>query len=129
MKVGLQVYLQGSLEAVAFYQRAFGATLGTHVFHPDGTYLHAELMVDGELLMALSEANNQIASDGRMAYSATTYPAMNFTVNLKSEHAVENAYEVLKENANILYPLGSLPWSARCANLVDRFGVFWYISV
>lgn len=86
-------------------------------------------MVDGELLMALSEANNRIAGDGRMAYIETTYPAMNFTVNLNHQHAVENAYEVLKENANTLYPLGPLPWSACCANLVDRFGVFWYISV
>lgn len=25
--------------------------------------------------------------------------------------------------------LGSLPWSSCCANVVDKFGVFWYISV
>ncbi len=72
MKVGLQAYLQGSLAAVAFYQRAFGATLGYHEFHPDGTYLHAELYVDGELLLALSESNNRIASESRMACSGTS---------------------------------------------------------
>lgn len=129
MKIGLQVYLQGSIAAVELYQKAFGATLGYHVRNPDGTFMHAELYVDEELLLAVSEANNTIARDTRMQYSETTYPAMNFGVTLKDEHAVTHAYEVLQNEANILYPLGSLPWSTCCANLVDKFGVFWYISV
>lgn len=91
--------------------------------------MHAELYVDGELFLAVSESNNTIAKDNRMKYSAITYPAMNFYVNLKDEHAVKNAYDMLQEDANILYPLGSLPWSTCCANLVDKFGIFWYISV
>ena len=129
MKIGLQVYLQGSIAAVDFYQKAFGAALGYHVRNPDGTFMHAELYVDGELLLAVSESNNTIARDTRMQYSATTYPAMNFGVTLKHEHAVKHAYEVLQDEANILYPLGSLPWSTCCANLGDKFGIFWYISV
>ena len=129
MKIGLQAYLHGSVAAVDFYQRAFGATLGYHVQNPDGTFMHAELYVDGELLLALSESNNEIARENRMNYSATTYPAMNFCVMLKEEEAVRKAYDVLKEDANILFPLGSLPWSACCANLVDKFGIFWYIAV
>lgn len=24
---------------------------------------------------------------------------------------------------------GPLPWNACCANVIDRFGVFWYISI
>ena len=128
MRIGLQAYLHGSIAAVELYQKAFGATLGYHERHPDGTFLHAELYVDGELLLAVSEANNTLAKDSRMKFSATSYPAMNFCVTLKNERAVEKAYDVLQEDANILYPLGSLPWSRCCANLIDRFGVFWYIS-
>ena len=128
MKIGLQAYLQGSVAAVDFYQKAFGATLGYHERNPDGTFMHAELYVDGELLLTVSESNISIAKDSRMQYTATTYPAMNFGVTLKDEHAVKHAYEVLQEDANILFPLGALPWSTSCANLVDKFGIFWYIQ-
>ena len=129
MKIGLQAYLHGSRAAVDFYQKAFDATLGYHERNSDGTFMHAELYVDGELLLALSESNNEIAKENKMKYSATTYPAMNFSVNLKDEQAVKKAYAVLQEEANILYPLGSLPWSTCCANLIDKFGIFWYIAV
>jgi PhnB protein len=129
MKTTLQAYLHGSVAAVDFYQKAFGAALGYNEQNPDGTFMHAELYVDGELLLALSESNNDIAKENRMKYSATTYPAMNFCVSMKNEQAVKKAYDILKEDANILYPLGALPWSSCCANLVDKFGIFWYISV
>jgi PhnB protein len=129
MNIGFQIYLHGSLDAVDFYQKAFGATLGYHVQNPDGTFMHAELYVDGELLLALSESNNNIAIENKMKYSATTYPAMNFCVNFKDEQAVKKAYDVLKDEANILFPLGPLPWSPCCSNLIDKFGIFWYIYV
>ncbi|KAB8145746.1 VOC family protein [Chloroflexia bacterium SDU3-3] len=129
MKIGFQLYLRDSAKAVALYQRAFGATLGHHVYSPDGTFMHAELYVDGTLLLAVSEANNTHAQQDMARYSATTYPAMNFCVTLESEQAVRHAYAALAEGANILYPLGPLPWSACCANVVDRFGVFWYLTV
>ncbi len=31
MKIGLQAYIKGSVEAVSFYQKAFGAVLGYSV--------------------------------------------------------------------------------------------------
>lgn len=129
MKIAFQVYLHGSNAAVELYQRAFGATLGNHVYHADGTFLHAELYVDGALLLAVSESNNEIAKEARARYSASTYPAMNFCVTLNDEHAVKRAYDILADDATILHPLGSLPWSSCCANIVDRFGVFWYLTV
>jgi PhnB protein len=41
----------------------------------------------------------------------------------------QKAYDILIEDGNILLPLGPLPWSTCCANVVDKFGIFWYISV
>lgn len=40
MKLGFQIYLSGSNEAVELYRRAFGAELGYN--NPDGTFMHAE---------------------------------------------------------------------------------------
>jgi PhnB protein len=129
MKIGLQVYVQRSAEAIKFYQKAFGATLGYNVRNDDGTFMHAELYLDGQLLIALSESSSDVGIKNVKNYSPTDYPTMNFGVNLDSEEAVKNAYDVLIEGGNILLPLGPLPWSISCANVVDKFGVFWYISV
>ncbi|MNU06556.1 hypothetical protein D3C72_2517900 [compost metagenome] len=54
---------------------------------------------------------------------------MNFSVKLDNAEEVKRTYGVLVEGGIILLPLGPLPWSACCANVVDRFGVFWYIYV
>jgi PhnB protein len=129
MKIGFQVYVQGTEEAVPFYERAFGAALGYNVKNPDGTYMHAELRVDGTLLLALSESGSSTGTENMKGYSSTDYPTMNFCVKLDTAEEVKRAYEVLIEGGNILLPLGPLPWSTCCANVVDRFGVFWYIYV
>lgn len=129
MKIGLQVYVQGTREAVPFYQKAFGATLGYNVKNPDGTYMHAELMMEGTLLLALSESGSSTGAENMKRYSSTDYPTMNFSVKLDSAEDVKRTYEILSEGGNILLPLGPLPWSACCTNVVDRFGVFWYIYV
>lgn len=129
MKIGLQAYIQRSAEAIEFYQKAFGATLGYNVRNDDGTFMHAELYLDGQLLIALSESSSDVGIKNVKNYSPTDYPTMNFGVNLDSEEAVKKAYDVLIEGGNILLSLGPLPWSTCCANVVDKFGVFWYISV
>ena len=91
--------------------------------------MHAELNVDGKALLALSEADNHYDMENRTKYTPTLYPSMNFCVIFQNKEPVKKAYEILKEDANILLPLGSLPWSSCCANLIDRFGIFWYIAV
>ncbi|WP_160680513.1 VOC family protein [Clostridium sp. C8-1-8] len=129
MKIGLQGYIQGTVEAAEFYQKAFGATLGYNVRNADGTFMHAELNLDGQLLIALSETSSSVGLENIKRYSPSDYPTMNFSVSLGSEEAVKKAYEVFIEQGNILLPIGPLPWNTCCANVIDKFGVFWYISV
>ncbi|QAA32218.1 VOC family protein [Clostridium manihotivorum] len=129
MKIGLQAYIQGTVEAVEFYQKAFGGTLGYNVRNDDGTFMHAEINLDGQLLIALSEASTSVGLENIKRYSPTDYPTMNFSVSLGSEDAVKKAYEVLIEGGNILLPIGPLPWNTCCANVIDKFGIFWYVSV
>lgn len=127
--IALQAYIKRSVEAVEFYQKAFGAALGYNVRNDDGTFMHAELYLNGQLLLALSESGSDIGIENIKRYSPTDYPTMNFCVKFENGEAVKKAYDVLKEGGNILLPLGPLPWSACCANVIDRFGIFWYINV
>ena len=129
MKIGLQAYIKGSAEAIDFYQKAFGTVLGYNVRNTDGTYMHAELYLDGQMLIALSESGSNTGTELMKQHSSSDYPTMNFGVNLGSAEAVIKAYEVLTDGGIILLPIGPLPWNACCANVIDRFGVFWYISI
>jgi uncharacterized glyoxalase superfamily protein PhnB len=54
---------------------------------------------------------------------------MSYGINFESEAEVKKAYEVLAKEGKVLLELGSLPWSSCCAEVVDKYGVYWYISV
>lgn len=121
MRITLQVYLKGSSEAVELYQKAFGATLGYHVQNPDHTYMHAEILMNEQHIISISESNDWIHAGNNMQF------CINF--GSEKEEALKNAYEVLKEDGQILYPIGPCDWSTCMADVVDKFGVRWYLSV
>lgn len=124
MKIGIQAYVKGSIDAVELYKKAFGAELGYNVLNPDGGYFHAELMLNGKVFLAVSEIGENFCTD-----VISKYPNMNFGIVLDSEEAVREAYSVLSEGASICTPLRTLPWSDLSADVVDCFGVYWYLSV
>lgn len=103
---------------MALYQAAFGAELLDSHLHPDGTYYHSELDVYGQIL-AVSEAPGGAA--GRPG--STMQLGLHFAP--EEEALVRKAYGVLKEGAQILFPLGPCDFSPLMADLIDRFGVRW----
>lgn len=56
-------------------------------------------------------------------------PTMSYGINFESEEEVKRAYEMLAEDGTVLLELGALPWSSCCAEVVDKYGVYWYIAV
>ena len=128
MKLGATLYIRNTVEAVEFYKEAFGVTLGGHERFPDGTYMHAELHRDGHEVFAVSESRNDTLV-GILLRSTLkeSRPTMSYGINFESAEEVAKAYSLLAEGGNVLLPLGSLPWSACCAEVVDKYGVYWYI--
>jgi len=124
MTLGATLYLKNSLEAVPFYCSAFNMTLGYSVKHEDGSYLHAELEKDGVCIFALSESSD---TKTRKAMLQADQPTMSLGINLNTEEELKNAYEKISADGHILRPLGSLPWSPCSADVVDKYGVCWYI--
>lgn len=115
----MQVYVKGSAEAVRFYQRAFDAPLVAAYANDDGSYMHAELDVYGQIL-AVSEEDDRRATGNRMQF------CLHF--DRGEADRVTRAYDVLAEGAlEIDAPLGPCSFSPHMASLVDRFGVFWCI--
>lgn len=129
MEIGIQINVKGSAEAVVLYQEAFGATLGYHVKNSDGSFFHAELELDGHSLVALSESSGDIGYQLLEKYSPECYPTMNFGVILPDQSAVQQAFDVLSQGGVVVMAPCQLPWSDFCTSVIDRFGVFWYLSV
>ncbi len=101
-------------------------TLGYNAKNDDGSYLHAELLKGEKSIFAVSE-NSDVEIVRSML--TTKQPTMSYGINLDDEDELNHAYTILGEGGHILRELGSLPWSPCSADVVDRYGICWYIYV
>ena len=130
MKASCQIYVKGSIEAVALYQKAFNLTLGMTGLNEDGTYAHVSLMDgDDEFLCVaedlLNECNDKIVGDKCPVMCFNVYP-------IATKEALYHAYAVLSENARInldpdgpTSPLWDEDGKYLGFGLLDKFGVYW----
>ena len=126
MNLGATLYVKNSVEAVEFYIEAFGMTLGYHVKNSDGSFLHAELLKGEETIFTVSENNDEEIVRWMLA---SKQPTMSYGLNLDNDDELHHAYKILATGGHILRELGSLPWSPSSADIVDKYGVCWYIYV
>ena len=114
----MQIYVKGSIEAVQFYQKAFGATLVADHKNEDGTYyMHAELDLFGQILAVCED------TDSRECGSKMQF-CLHFEGNEKDR--VTKAYEIMKKDAEMIdHPLGPVSYSPHMASFIDKFGVYW----
>ena len=116
----MQVYVRGSNEAVSVYQKAFDAQLVSEYKNDDGTYMHAELDVNGQII-ALSEAARDAVPGNTMQFC--------FHYDKGHEAEIERAYNILKEGGKILFPLGECFFSPLMMGIIDKFGVNWCLFI
>lgn len=116
----MQIYVRGSDKAVELYKKAFDSELVASYPHEDGTFMHAELNIYGQIL-AVSEALKDEES--------ITGTTMQFCLHFGEgkEELVLKAYHALKDGAKILYPLSPCDYSELMVDLIDRYGVRWCI--
>ena len=126
MNLGATLYVKNSVEAVQFYIEAFGMTLGYNAKNSDGLFLHAELLKGEASIFAVSENNDEEIARSMLA---SKQPTMSYGINLDNDDELHHAYKILVEGGHILRELGPLPWSPCSADIVDKYGVCWYIYV
>lgn len=126
MTLGTTLYVAGAGDAIGFYRDAFGLSLGYNAKNADGTDLHAELQRDGQTIIAVSESDER---DIRAAMLASPQPTVSLGVNLDTDEELRHAFDVLSAGGHVIRPLGPLPWTPLSADLVDKYGVCWYIFV
>ena len=118
MGFSIGVYVKNSAEAVELYQQVFGLELGYHVKNPDGSFYHSELFRNGECFISVVEASKDNVDEKltQLGYE------------FDSAEEVKRAYDLLKEGGRVDMTIGELPWSPCAASVVDKFGIWWYLS-
>lgn len=125
MKISSQVYVIGSVEAVDMYCKAFGAEISFQIKTEENTYAHCELTVNGQLFMAVSEAPFDCNHNKEHVWQNMAFNVY----EMGTEEAVRNAYDILSDGGTVIDALGPCDWNSYCANVIDKFGVFWWIAI
>ncbi|MBE6883777.1 MAG: VOC family protein [Ruminococcaceae bacterium] len=116
----MQVYVKGSVEAVNLYQKAFDAEILGLYPDDNGGYAHSELKAYGQVL-AVSELKESLVIGNTMQFC--------FHFGEGGEQYVRKAYEVLRDGAEIHFPIGPCDYSSCMFSLIDKFGVYWCLFV
>jgi PhnB protein len=117
--------VKGGLDAIAFYQRAFGAELLTHKMADDGSrVLHAALGVFGTMIMLSDEfPEYDSGSKAPASLGATTFT---LHVGLDSPAAVDAAMSrAAVAGCTVTMPAMDAFWGMCYGRLRDPFGHAW----
>lgn len=56
-------------------------------------------------------------------------PAVSFFVYCGSENEIERLYDLLRQDGNVLMPLGAYPWASKYAWVSDKYGINWQLDI
>lgn len=109
--------------ALAFYRAAFGAVdQGEHFIDPSGRVGHAELRIQGELLM-VSDEHPEIG-----VVSPKTLGGTSVGLYLDCPDVDKLVAAAVQHGATLERPVEETPYGTRSGTVVDPFGHRWHIS-
>ncbi len=117
--------VKGGLDAIALYERAFGAELLTHKMGDDGArVLHAALDVFGTMIMLSDEVpESDAGSKAPASLGATT---VTLHVGLDEPAQVDAAMaRAASAGCTVTMPAMAAFWGMRYGRLKDPFGHAW----
>jgi uncharacterized glyoxalase superfamily protein PhnB len=119
MRTSFHACVTGSLEAVNFYRRVFNAELKCCYVDSTGKFVeHAELTINNQTFLSVMEISE--AQLGNTMY---------FFFSFDDEKSINEAYEILKEDAEIRGALGPCEWCKLLTDLTDKYGIRWLLNV
>ena len=117
-------------EAMAFYERAFGATTQFMMRYSDADRRdwNKPLTEDQKRMIYHAEmfiGNQRIMFSDIIEFDLSKGISLFLTLTFEDAERVKKAYEVLRENGTIIYPMVSTTYSSCFVSLVDKFGIRW----
>ena len=119
----MQIYAKDRAAAFEFYKKAFSAELGWCDQDENGNIIHAELDICGQNI-----AVGEFYCEPKEMINGNT---MQFCLQFDKgeEHIIKQAYEAMKEEGNVLAPLGPCFFSPYMTDIVDNYGVHWCLFI
>lgn len=113
---------KGAADAIAFYQKAFGAVEVNRMPGPDGKLIHALLRIGDSPLMLVDEFPQW---GGK---SPATLGGTPVAIHLYVEDADATFAQALDAGATVRMPLENMFWGDRYGVVIDPFGHQWSIA-
>jgi predicted 3-demethylubiquinone-9 3-methyltransferase (glyoxalase superfamily) len=108
-------------EAMKFYTSLFDQSEIHRVFHhEDGTVLHATFTLKGQTFMCI---------DSRVKHEFTFTPSISLFVSCDTEKEIDELFEKLSQDGQVLMPLAPSPVSKKFGWVTDRYGVSWQLDL
>ena len=123
MRAKFMAYIDGTMEALDFYCKAFNGTT-QNVFKnadDDVYYAHAEIVIGEQAILGISEKTHY-------DMEFTSGNSMQFWLLFDDEQQLKSAFDVLKEDAEVRCPPSPGGWCAVLADLTDKYGIDWLMS-
>ena len=108
--------------AVAFYQRAFGATVRHVMDMPDGKVMHAELQIGDSVVMLSDEFPDW------GAVSPQTIGGTGSSLSIYVDDVDAVFAQAVAAGATAQHPVADQFWGDRMGSLFDPFGHRWMIA-
>lgn len=122
--------ISGAAEAIAFYEKAFGAVERTRMPTEDGKHiLHAHLSINGGDVFLSEDLPDICGSDGPIAPVDGRVPPVAMVLDFASPKDVDETYaRALGFGAKGVMEPADQFWGARFAVLADPFGHRWMLN-
>ncbi|AOW10627.1 VOC family protein [Flavobacterium gilvum] len=116
------ITIGGCSNAIEFYKKAFGATEKCRLLMPDGKICHAEIEIEGSLLMMVDE-NIEWGNKGPLTIGGNP---MTFGLYVKD---VDSVYQkVIDAGGTSVMPIEDMFYGDRMGQVMDPFGYKWMIA-
>jgi len=113
---------KGALQAIDFYQRAFGAEEVFRLTGPDGTLIHGSLRIGDSMLMLSDECPPM------GAFSPQKLGGTPVTIHLSVKDADASVARAIAAGAKNTMPVMEMFWGARYGVVQDPFGHSWSVA-
>jgi PhnB protein len=116
------INIKGCSEAIEFYKKAFGAIEKLRLVMPDGKIGHAELEIEGSLIM-MAEENSDWGTK-----SPETLGGNPLTIGLYVPDVDKSFQRAIDAGAKEYMPLKDEFYGDRVGQVIDPFGYKWMIA-
>ena len=114
------IYVDRAADAIAFYERAFGAVELFRVAHPDGRILHTEITIAGWVVM-IGDPDEKLYGDPR------TLGRCSASLHIFVDDNAALLRRAVEAGAQQIQPPTDLFYGANSASLRDPFGHVWVL--